>query len=567
MTNYVPRPPVVTATPLRSGPQLAERWKVQLPNVGAGDEQFGGCRGVEHCYERVKQIGEGTYGQVYLATDNKTNEFVALKKIRMDNEKEGFPITAIREIKLLKNLNHENVINLKEIVRSQTHRCNNNKGSIYMVFDYMDHDMTGLMERLGYKFTVPQIKCYMKQLLKGLAHCHHQGVLHRDLKAANLLINNSGALKLADFGLARKFREGDKDSRFTNRVITLWYRPPELLLGSDHYGPEVDMWSVGCIFAELLTGKPLFPGRDETDQIDRIAKVTGSPVEDNYPGCSKLPFYSIVSHKYVQNRLRRHLLGMCPHLPEGALELLEKMLKLDPVRRISAEEAFRDNFFWLTDPKPCEPKDLPKFDASHELDMKRKRQAEREQRQQGGGQHGHGSHGADAKRARHNPHPATAHSAYAPAGQAPHGNFRQPMPAPAAAAQRGGVPGGHGNPAAGYYPGPAANRGGPAGSRTGFAGGAAAPGQRAYAPAPVPMAAPAAYGQQQQQQYSARPAAGYAAGQRYPQAQAPAAAYASQQQQQYGGGYMHPAAQPAPYQGYTAPRAPFAAGKIEVEGG
>ncbi|CAL8470770.1 g10312 [Coccomyxa elongata] len=545
VAEFVPKSPMVAATPLRSGSQIKQRWQVQLPDVGAGDAQFGGCRGVEHSYQRLDQIGEGTYGQVYLAKDMKTSELVALKKIRMDNEKEGFPITAIREIKLLKNLHHENVINLKEIVRSQTHKCNNFKGSIYMVFDYMDHDMTGLMERLGYKFTVPQIKCYMKQLLKGLAHCHHQGVLHRDLKAANLLINNEGGLKLADFGLARKFREGDKDSRFTNRVITLWYRPPELLLGSDHYGPEVDMWSVGCIFAELLTGKPLFPGKDETDQMEKISQIMGSPTEKNYPGVTRLPFHQHLKHRYREDRLRKHLLEKAPYLPEGSLDLLEKMLRLDPTKRISAEEAFRDNFFWLTDPKPCEPKDLPKFDSSHELDMKRKRQADKE-RHQGGGQHGHGQHGSDAKRARHGSYaggPATAHSAYGhPAGQAPHGGFRPPVPSVAAGS--------------GYHAGPVTNRGGPMGGRTGYAGGAVT-GQRAYAaPVPVPMpAAAAGYGQQQG--YAAGPAAPYGAAQHYPQAQAPPPAYAGQPPV-YGGGYMQPGAQPAAYPGYTARRPPYA---------
>ncbi|PNX91220.1 cyclin-dependent kinase, partial [Trifolium pratense] len=126
----------------------------------------------------------------------------------------------------------------------------------------MDHDLTGLADRPGMRFTVPQIKCYMRQLLTGLHYCHVNQVLHRDIKGSNLLIDNEGNLKLADFGLARSF-SNEHNANLTNRVITLWYRPPELLLGTTRYGPAVDMWSVGCIFAELLHGKPIFPGKDE----------------------------------------------------------------------------------------------------------------------------------------------------------------------------------------------------------------------------------------------------------------------------------------------------------------
>jgi len=149
-------------------------------------------------------------------------------------------------------------VNLKEIVTSRAHTSNQNKGSIYMVFEYMDHDLTGLAERPGLTFTVPQVKCYMKQLLTGLYYCHRNNVLHRDIKGSNLLIDNQGNLKLADFGLARPY-SNENANPLTNKVITLWYRPPELLLGTQTYGPAVDMWSAGCIFAELLYGKPILP--------------------------------------------------------------------------------------------------------------------------------------------------------------------------------------------------------------------------------------------------------------------------------------------------------------------
>uniref|UniRef100_M8B2Z3 Cyclin-dependent kinase C-2 n=1 Tax=Aegilops tauschii TaxID=37682 RepID=M8B2Z3_AEGTA len=290
--------------------------------------------------------------QVYMAKETETNEIVALKKIRMDNEREGFPITAIREIKILKKLHHQNVIQLKEIVTSPVDG-NKYKGSIYMVFEYMDHDLTGLADRPGMRFTVPQIKCYMKQLLTGLHYCHVNQVLHRDIKGSNLLIDNEGNLKLADFGLARSF-SSDHNGNLTNRVITLWYRPPELLLGSTRYGPAVDMWSVGCIFAELLNGKPILPGKNEPEQLTKIFELCGTPDELIWPGVTKMPCFD------------RH-----------ALDLLERMLTLDPSQRIPAKEALDAEYFW-TDPLPCDPKSLPSYEASHEFQTKKKRQQQRQ---------------------------------------------------------------------------------------------------------------------------------------------------------------------------------------------
>ncbi|QCD79291.1 cyclin-dependent kinase C-2-like [Vigna unguiculata] len=339
-----------------------------------------GSRSVD-CFEKLEQIGEGTYGQVYMAREIKTGEIVALKKIRMDNEREGFPITAIREIKILKKLHHENVIKLKEIVTSpgpekdEQGRPDGNKykGGIYMVFEYMDHDLTGLADRPGMRFTVPQIKCYMRQLLTGLHYCHVNQVLHRDIKGSNLLIDNEGNLKLADFGLARSF-SNEHNANLTNRVITLWYRPPELLLGTTRYGPAVDMWSVGCIFAELLHGKPIFPGKDEPEQLNKIFELCGAPDEVNWPGVSKTPWYN----QFKPTRpMKRRLREVFRHFDRHALELLEKMLTLDPAQRITAKDALDGEYFW-TDPLPCDPKSLPKYESSHEFQTKKKRQQQRQ---------------------------------------------------------------------------------------------------------------------------------------------------------------------------------------------
>ncbi|KAL0751958.1 hypothetical protein Bca101_033961 [Brassica carinata] len=344
-----------------------------------------GSRSVD-CFEKLEQIGEGTYGQVYMAKDIKTGEIVALKKIRMDNEKEGFPITAIREIKILKKLHHENVVELKEIVTSPGRdtddqgKPDNNKykGGIYMVFEYMDHDLTGLADRPGLRFTIPQIKCYMRQLLTGLHYCHAHQILHRDIKGSNLLIDNEGQLKLADFGLARMYSQ-DHSGNLTNRVITLWYRPPELLLGATKYGPAIDMWSVGCIFAELLYAKPILPGKNESlnEQLSKIFELCGSPDENNWPGVTKMPWFNNFKPSRPLKRRVREFFGQYQVFDRHALELLDKMLVLDPSQRITAKDALDAEYFW-TDPLPCDPKSLPTYEASHEFQTKKKRQEQRQ---------------------------------------------------------------------------------------------------------------------------------------------------------------------------------------------
>ncbi|KAH1115035.1 hypothetical protein J1N35_008413 [Gossypium stocksii] len=204
----------------------------------------------------VLKIGQGTYSNVYKARDLLTGKIVALKKVRFDNlEPESLKFMA-REILVLRKLDHPNVIKLQGLVTSRM------SSSLYLVFEYMEHDLAGLAACQGIKFTEPQVKCYMKQLLSGLEHCHKQGVLHRDIKGSNLLIDSEGILKIADFGLATSY-DPEQKKPLTSRVVTLWYRPPELLLGATHYGVGVDLWSAGCILAELLSGKPTMPGRTE----------------------------------------------------------------------------------------------------------------------------------------------------------------------------------------------------------------------------------------------------------------------------------------------------------------
>ena len=212
-----------------------------------------GSRG--ELYAIVSQVGEGTFGKVYKARNTITKVYVALKRIRMESERDGFPVTAMREIKLLQSLRHQNVVRLYEMMVSNgeyfdyiapSKLIRVPAGSVYMVFEYMDHDLTGILSQTQFSFTDAHLKSLCHQMLAGLAYLHHKGVIHRDIKGSNILINNRGELKLADFGLAR-FYQKRRRSDYTNRVITLWYRPPELLFGATVYGPEVDMWSAGCV--------------------------------------------------------------------------------------------------------------------------------------------------------------------------------------------------------------------------------------------------------------------------------------------------------------------------------
>ena len=233
----------------------------------------------------------GTFGEVCSARHRETGLIVALKKIRMDNEKEGFPITAVREIVLLSRLEHPNVVKLVEICTAPPQPGNAYKGSVFLVLEYLDHDLAGIADKPGVRLHPSQIKCVAQQVLRGLAYCHERGVLHRDLKASNVLLDNFGAVKLADFGLARRTRSAAHNLAWTHRVVTLWYRPPELLMGASAYGCEVDNWSVGCIIGELCLGRPLFPGADEVHQAELIFAVCGSPTEAEWPGCTRLPLF------------------------------------------------------------------------------------------------------------------------------------------------------------------------------------------------------------------------------------------------------------------------------------
>ncbi|KAH7431292.1 hypothetical protein KP509_08G041400 [Ceratopteris richardii] len=352
------------------GEQVAAGWPAWLSAV-AGEAIHGWVPRRADSFEKLDKIGQGTYSNVYKARDLDTRRIVALKKVRFDNlEPESVRFMA-REILVLRRLDHPNVINLEGLVTSRM-SC-----SIYLIFEYMEHDLAGLAACSGMPFTEPQIKCYVRQLFSGLEHCHTRGVLHRDIKGSNLLLDNKGILKIADFGLATFFHP-KKNQALTSRVVTLWYRPPELLLGATEYGIGVDLWSSGCILAELFAGKPIMPARTEVEQLHKIFKLCGSPTEE-YWKKSKLPHATIFK---PQQPYKRCIAETFKDFPPSSLELLDKLLAIEPSERGTATDALQSKFF-TTMPYACEPSSLPHYPPSKELDAKVRDEEIRKQRNVG----------------------------------------------------------------------------------------------------------------------------------------------------------------------------------------
>ncbi|XP_020371902.1 cyclin-dependent kinase 10 isoform X1 [Rhincodon typus] len=312
------------------------------------EDKLGRSRSVKE-FVKLNRIGEGTYGIVYRAHDTKSDEIVALKKVRMDKERDGIPISSLREINLLLKLRHPNIVELKEVV------VGNHLDSIFLVMGYCEQDLASLLENMQSPFSEAQVKCIILQLLKGLRYLHENFIIHRDLKVSNLLMTDKGCVKIADFGLARAY--GVPLKPMTPKVVTLWYRAPELLLGTKTQTTAIDMWAVGCILAELLAHKPLLPGSSEIHQIDLIVQLLGTPNENIWPGFSNLP---LVGQYTLRKQPYNNLKHKFPWLSEAGLRLLNFLFMYDPKKRATAEDSLESSYF-KEKPLPCEPELMPTF--------------------------------------------------------------------------------------------------------------------------------------------------------------------------------------------------------------
>lgn len=286
---------------------------------------------------------------------------------------EQFPVTAIREIKLLQSLNHVNVVALQEVMVE--------RNDCFMVFEYLSHDLTGLLNHPTFTLTAAHKKHLAKQLFDGLDYLHRRGVLHRDIKAANILISKTGELKLADFGLARFYQKSQKQD-YTNRVITIWYRSPELLLGETQYGPAVDIWSAACVLVEIFTRHAIFPGDGgEINQLDKIYAVLGTPSRAIWNDIVELQWYELLrpSQKIPSTFKEKY----AERLSGNAFELLESMFTYDPAKRPTASEVLEHPYFLSEEPRAKKVLELEGLEGDwHEFESKAlRKEKERQERE------------------------------------------------------------------------------------------------------------------------------------------------------------------------------------------
>lgn len=302
-------------------------------------------------YSKERKVGEGTYAEVYVGRSLATGREIATKAIKVSGFKEGLDMSAIREIKFLQEIRHQNVIELIDVFLTST--------NISLVLEYLPADLEMLIKDSSIIFRPADVKSWLLMTLRGLHHCHRMFVLHRDLKPSNLLVAPDGQIKLADFGLARAMALPQED--MSPMVVTRWYRAPELCLGARHYTEVVDVWSVGAIFAELMLRTPYLPGADDADQLILTFKALGTPTEQTWPGLTKLAGY-----KQLEPDIQKFPAPSRPALQQlflaasdSALDLLMGMLELNPAKRFDAEAALRAPYF-VEEPRATKPEDLPK---------------------------------------------------------------------------------------------------------------------------------------------------------------------------------------------------------------
>lgn len=337
-------------------------------------------------YDLIRKIGQGTFGVVRKARRKKDGKLVALKQLVNHSAKEGFPITALREITILKQLSHENILEIVGMVYEEAPGVAldiRQRGVFYTVAPYMSLDLVGVLTNPESDISVPAVKCIMLQLLQGVNYIHQQHLLHRDIKAANILLDPNGVLKIADFGLARKYHgklpergrgPGGGERQYTALVVTRWYRAPELLLGERKYTTAVDMWGVGCVFGELFVRKPILVGSSDALQAQMIFDLVGPPNREAWPGALLLPNKPDLN---IGLTCKRSLEQRFASLGPLGVKLLSSFLTLDPEKRYNALDAMEDAYF-KEKPLPFAPKQLPQYGEIHEIDkgqFKRKRSA------------------------------------------------------------------------------------------------------------------------------------------------------------------------------------------------
>jgi serine/threonine-protein kinase BUR1 len=331
-----------------------------------------------HDYILENVVGEGTFGVVTVATEKATGQKVALKKILTPNiAKEGFPITALREVAILKTLHHENVLYLLSMAIEKGERQSRQPSIVSMVFPYYLHDLTGLLENPRIPgFTPDVMRFFMRQMLEGTRYLHDNCIIHRDIKSANMLVGGDGRVVIADFGLARwslgklKKKRPQPDTgvgKYTNNVVTRWYRPPELCLATPTYGFAVDIWGLACIFAELFERKPIFPGQTDDDQILRIFETCGTPTQDGWQGWDTLPGAKDRLNEFGWSK--RKVRQRFASLPPDAMNLLDRMLTLNPDTRPTAKQCL-DNVYFKGESASLG--EVPAWPSSHEMDTRKR---------------------------------------------------------------------------------------------------------------------------------------------------------------------------------------------------
>ncbi|KAI4866869.1 kinase-like protein [Hypoxylon rubiginosum] len=330
---------------------------------------WGKARSVEN-YDKLNDIEEGAYGWVARAKEIKTGKVVALKRLKIDSsESVGLPETGLREIQILKDCSHRNIVELREVVvGDDTSRIEN----VFLVLEFLEHDLMSVLGDMPEPFLASEVKTLLLQLASGVAYLHDHWILHRDLKTSNLLLNNRGQLKIADFGMARYV--GDPaPPKLTQLVVTLWYRAPELLLGAKAYGAAVDMWSVGCVFGELLTREPLLQGKTEVDELSKIFELCGMPTDDSWPGFRRLPnARHLRLPKSSPVNTGSVIRARFPLLTSAGSSLLSGLLSLDPDKRPTAREMLQHEFF-RQDPKPKHEAMFPTFPSKAGQERRRRR--------------------------------------------------------------------------------------------------------------------------------------------------------------------------------------------------